>query len=78
MCRGRWEDGAKVFKTLERLDRWELQAAERVQLDAAGVSLQFSQDQRLLGAGGSGVGAVLWESSFVLAAHLGEPVVPAL
>ena len=68
----RWEDGEKLSKTLEHLDRWELQAAESVQLEVAAVSLRFRQNQHLLSAEGAGVGAVLWESALVLAAHLGK------
>lgn len=68
----RWEDGEKVSKKLEHLDRWELQAAESVQLEVAAVSLHFRQNQQLLSAKRAGVGAVLWESALVLAAHLGE------
>lgn len=61
-----------MCKTLDTLDRWEVQGAESVHLQASGVSLQFRQNQRLLSAGEAGVGAVLWESALVLAAHLGK------
>lgn len=66
-----WEDGAKHDRDLEELDRWVIQAAEVVTLSAADLSpLTFRQNLRLLSAQQSGVGAVLWESAFVLAAHL--------
>lgn len=68
-----WEDGVKHDRKLEQLDRWAIQAAEEVTVLAADLQpLVFRQSTRLLSASQSGVGAVLWESAFVLAAHFGD------
>lgn len=58
-------------KRLERLNRWEVHAAEEIQIAVNDVSILLQPQPHLVSAAKVGVGACLWDSSIVLTAYLG-------
>eukprot|EP00884_Botryococcus_braunii_P004350 jgi/Botrbrau1/13916/Bobra.136_2s0009.2 len=60
----RWEDGLRVERTLDGLDRWEVHAADCITINIGGP--------HCLTATKVGVGACVWDAAIVLAAYLGE------
>ena len=68
----RWEDGQRVTKRLEKPDRWEVHAAERVAvtLGPLPAPLAVVQQPNSLTARRLGVGAGLWDGAILLAAYL--------
>jgi hypothetical protein len=67
----RWEDGQRVRRQLERINRWEVHAAEEIDIAANGINVHLRPQPHLLSAAKVGVGACLWDSSIVLTAYLG-------
>ncbi|KAK9832148.1 hypothetical protein WJX74_000691 [Apatococcus lobatus] len=65
----RWQDGQKVRKELDGLDRWEVHAAHSLWVEAAGCKLKLQQEPHALAASRVGVGACAWDSAFMLLAY---------
>jgi len=68
----RWEDGEKVKKCLDKPDRWQVHAAEKVIVILGPELPPFTVVQSPLGltAQKIGVGACLWDGTILLAAYL--------
>lgn len=69
MCR--WEDGQRVEKRLDTLDRWEVHAADEITVIAGGVDILLRPQPHLLASAKVGVGACLWDCASCLTAYLG-------
>jgi hypothetical protein len=67
----RWEDGQRVNKRLEHIDRWETHAAVEIEITLEDINICLRPQPQLLSAAKVGVGACLWDSSIVLTAYLG-------
>jgi hypothetical protein len=67
----RWEDGQRVKKRLKQINRWEVHAADEIQIIVDDISVLLRPQPHLLSAAKVGVGACLWDSSIVLTACLG-------
>jgi len=66
-----WEDGHRLEKVLDRLDRWEVHAADGIDVTVGNVTIHLQPQPRMLAAAKVGVGACLWDSALVLTAYLG-------
>lgn len=56
---------------LDRLDRWEVHAADGIDVTVGNVTIHLQPQPRMLAAAKVGVGACLWDSALVLTAYLG-------
>ncbi|KAK9905477.1 hypothetical protein WJX75_000614 [Coccomyxa subellipsoidea] len=68
-----WEDGHPFKRTLDVLDRWAVHNSLRVVVKACGTEVSIKQSPGALSEQRAGVGACLWDASFVLTAFLGAP-----
>lgn len=60
-----WEDGQKFTRDLQKLDRWELQAADELTVHVGDVDIVLAQDPHSPHLGG-----YVWLSSMVLCSYL--------
>lgn len=67
-----WEDGQRVERYLDQLDRWAMHAADEVTIEFPEVAVCLKQQPNAISATRMGVGACMWEGELVLAAYLGE------
>lgn len=67
----RWEDGQRVEKLLQTLDRWEVHASDDITVTAGGIDIRLQPQPQLISAARVGVGAALWDSALVLTAYFG-------
>ncbi|BDA47437.1 probable EEF1A lysine methyltransferase 3 [Coccomyxa sp. Obi] len=65
-----WEDGQPFTRTLDVLDRWAAHSSSKVSVKARGVQITIKQSPGALSEQRVGVGACLWDASFVLTAFL--------
>ena len=61
--------------TLQALDRWRVQAAERFTLTLGDTHVTVHQQPQQLSSRRLGVGAATWDGAFVLSALLGACLV---
>ncbi|CAL8472127.1 g11669 [Coccomyxa elongata] len=71
-----WEDGQPFTRTLDVLDRWAVHSSSEVFLKVQGVQITIRQSPAALLEQRVGVGACLWDASFVLTAFLAGLQVP--
>lgn len=60
-----WEDGQQFTRSLQKLDRWELQAADVLTVHIGDINIQLGQDPHSPHLGG-----YVWLSSMVLCSYL--------
>jgi len=63
-----WEDGERVERELDEVDRWQLQGADVITVHAEDVQVRLHQKPRDLKT--LGVGALIWEGAMILAQHM--------